>query len=401
MRRIVLIALALLAVASLLVQLVLNRPTGGFENQPAGWASSEAGDDLSGSLAAFHIAAMAVQLSANDYARVTAYASQAYMAARYRDDADGSDGQAAFFSVVRALMPDPSFHATLPKISESTASRDESSRLIQMAATDGYDLNWPPAPVRFTSPLDLGPEKQRYTWAPVTGNGPELERTWGELRTLVEHDCMVPPPPVQSLEQLIDEAKRVTTATRAMEQHPNGDGLTTLGFAYTGGYWQRAEPVRIWLQLIATAAIDAQLSTEESDRMLASAAVAFHDTMILVWRAKFGFLLAHPLAVDPDSYPYLNAQVPTYPSEHAAISRAGAEVLDQFSPRVRPRIELPGSVISAPTTRVLRDADAAVREFSTVAQMMGLAYDFDIPAGERLGSCVARGTLLGLEGAQR
>jgi hypothetical protein len=83
MRRIVLIALALLAVASLLVQLVLNRPTGGFENQPAGWASSEAGDDLSGSLAAFHIAAMAVQLSANDYARVTAYASQAYMAARY------------------------------------------------------------------------------------------------------------------------------------------------------------------------------------------------------------------------------------------------------------------------------------------------------------------------------
>jgi hypothetical protein len=409
MRRYIVVAVTAVGAVSLLVQLAVNRPTGSFERQPAGWASSEASTDLAGNLAAFHEVAMPVQLSVNDYARITAYASAAYMAARYgdtrrtgssRDEQAGGtgseeDGTAAFYAVVREMMPDPAFHERLPQATGSGRADRAATMTIQRAATDGYSENWPPEPVRFVSPLDLGPDKKQYSWGPVMGNGPELERTWGELTPLNLHDCSVAAPPVDSFADLVAAAARVKAASVAMAQHEYRDGLATLGFAYTGGYWQRTEPVRIWLQLVATAALDAKLPTERSDRMLATAAAVFHDTIIAAWDAKFTYLLAHPLAVDRTNNPYQNAQVPSYPSEISAIAAAGAEILDDYTPKVRPRVELPGSVISAPTTRVLPDSGAAVREFSAVAQMMGLAYDFDTTSGEQLGACVARTALAG------
>lgn len=390
MRRKIIALLLVVATASFLVQLKVNKPVAGFDKQPAGWASSLATKDLAGNLAAFHTAAAPVQLSANDYARITAYASIAYMETRYRHSGTPEDGSAAFFLMVRSLMPDPTFHATLPKTTETAASRKGVKELLEKSSADGYDfLDWPGEPVRFSSPLDLGPDKSQYTWAPVMGNGPELEREWGRIKGFHELDCPVPPPPVRSVVELAAAAKKVTALTRQMEANEFGDGLTTLGFAYSGGYWMRSEPVRIWLQIVANAATDKNLPERDRDRMLATAAMIFHDTMIETWRAKYTYLLAHPLAMDRDTFPYVNAHAPSYPSEHTAVAMAGAAVLDHYASGAQPRIELPGSVISAPTTRVLRDSSAAVREFGAVAQMMGLAYDFDVVAGRELGKCVA------------
>jgi hypothetical protein len=389
MRKIIIVSLALILVLSFGFQMLVNKPTSNFDRQPAGWSSSLAKKDLAGNLAAFHEAAAPVLLSANDYARITAYASVGYMEALYVNGGTVEDGSAAFFTVVRLLMPDETFHSRLPKTEDSEIAARALVRLKGKLEGDGYDNNYPPKPVKHSSPLDLGPDKSLYTWSPPMGNGPELERTWGEIEPFYSFDCTVPPPPVRDINELKSAAQRVSASMNAMEQHPNGDGLTTLAYAYAGGYTLRSEPVRIWLQIIANAAVDAEFSQNDSDTLLATAAMAFHDTMIKTWKGKFTHLLAHPLAVDRDNFPLVNATAPSYPSEQTAIAQAGADLLEHFVPGTKPRIELPGSVISSPTTRVLNNGEEAVREFGALSQMLGLAYDFDLKAGSDLGSCVA------------
>jgi hypothetical protein len=394
MRKIIASAIVAVLALSLGLQLLINKPVSSFVGQPDGWSTSKANDDLIGNLATFNEVFAPFGFSPTDYARITAYASQAYMNARYEEFGDVKEGSAAFFKVVRTLMPDPYYHESLPKTSDTGLSDRAAARSLAMAADDAYDRGWPAEPIRHTSPLELGGDKSLYTWAPPWGNGPEMERTWGQLRPFRNNTCQAPPPPVKDFEELSTAAANVRNLMQEMAQHENLAGLTSLAHEYSGGDRVVTEPVRIWLQIIANAALDAKLAERESDTLVATAALAFHDIIIKVWNAKYTYVLAHPIVVmGSDRASLVTPAFPTYPSEQAAIAQAGADLLDLHVVGTKPRIELAGSLISAPTTRILRSTRDAVLEFSAVTQMIGQAYEFDIPAGAALGSCVVKSHL--------
>lgn len=392
MRKRLIVLLAVLALLATGAQLIVNKPYAAFDEQPAGWASTSPTKDLAGSIAAFSQLSAQVFFSVNDYTRITAYATKAYMATRYSDGGEKEESAAAFFEVVRQLVPNDGFRETLPKLELSERARARAKESVDLAAQDGYS-NWPLKPVRFTSPLPLGPDKARYTWAPIAGNGPESERSWGELRGIVNTDCDVPPPPLQNLDQLLASAKLTQQARATLDAHPATDQITSLGFEYVGGPLSRTEPSQLMLQVLANAAIDSKLSERETDKMLATAAIAFHEALITAWRAKFTYLLANPVTLNTEALPLVVANSPSYPSEHVTITKVAMEILERAIPGSKPRVEMSGSLISVPTTRVLPSTEALVAEVGSLLQLLGVTYDFDIPASEQLGGCIAESVI--------
>ena len=395
MRKPLIVLLSILALLATGAQFIVNKPYAAFDEQPAGWASTTASDDLAGSIATFSQLSSQVFLSINDYSRVVAYASKAFMATRYDDGGNKEEASAAFFAVVHELVPNESYRSTLPKLKGNASSKIRANESITLASQDGYS-KWPLEPIVFTSPLNLGPEKKLYSWAPIAINGPELERSWGELQSIVSSDCEVPPPPLQSLDQLLQSAKATEKARDTLDAHPDSDELTSLGFEYVGGPNTRTEPSQLMLQILANAAIDNKLSERETDKMLATAAMAFHEALIKAWKAKFTYLLANPLALDTDTLPLVVASTPSYPSEHITITKVAMDILSKTVSNAKPRIEMSGSLISVPTTRILPSPSALVGEVGALLILLGLVYDFDIAASEKLGSCVATSVTEGL-----
>ena len=389
MRKNLIVIAAIFAILATIAQFVINKPYAAFDEQPAGWASTNPSKDLAGSLAAFSQLSTQMFLSLNDYSRVTAYASKAYIETRYQDGGNKEQSAAAFFAVVRELMPNDAFRSSLPMLEGSKASNERAKASIKLASLDGYD-NWPIKPEILTSPLELGPEKNIYSWAPVNENGPESERTWGKLRSIIDTDCSVPPPPLQNTEQLLTAALSTQKAIEKREAHPDADEIISIGFEYIGGPHMRTEPSRLMLQILANGAIDAKLSEQKTDLMLANAAMAFHDGVIRAWAAKFNYLLASPVALDYNNIPLVLASTPSYPSEHITITKIAMDILEKNIPNVKPRIELPGSLISVPTTRILPSTEALLTEVSSLLKLMGLIYDFDIKASRDLGACIAQ-----------
>ena len=382
--------ISLIAILTLLtsLQLVINKPYKAYDDQPAGWANQVAANDLAGALASFQQATSPMALSANDYARVTAYASKAFMLTRYQDDMGREQAAASFFLVVKDLIPDPAFHEGLPKLDASSQARLNASEVIRFAGQDGYD-KWPLEPMRFSSPLDLGVDTKLYSWAPVAENGPEMERGWGNLTPGLDHQCAVLPPRISNYDELLTAAGGTRKAREALDAHPQADRITSLAFEYVGSSSMRFEPVRIMLQILSNAAVDSDLSEQDRDTLLATAAVAFHDTMIASWKAKFTYLLANPLAINNDQLPLVIAGSPSYPSEILAITSATTSLLDHFAPGNRPRIEMPGSLISVPTTRVHKSTGDLLDEVTSTTKMLGLIYDFDVDPSKDLGNCIA------------
>ena len=393
MRRNLIAIATIFAILATFAQLVINKPYAAFDEQPAGWASTNPSKDLSGSLAAFSQLSAQMFLSVNDYSRVTAYASKAYIETRYQDGESKEQSAAAFFAVIKELIPNDTFRSTLPKLEISNPAQKRANAAIALASNDGYD-NWPLKPEILSSPLQLGPDKKIYSWAPVAENGPESERTWGLLKSIEPNNCSVPPPPLQNVEQLLSAAAHTHKAREKLDSHPDADEITSLGFEYVGGPNMRTEPSQLMLQILANGAIDAKLSERKTDIMLASAAMAFHAGLIKAWEAKFTYLLASPVALDYDNIPLVVASTPSYPSEQITITQIAMDILEANIPGAKPRLEFSGSLISVPTTRVLPSTQALVSEVSSLLKLLGLIYDFDIQASKNLGHCISQTSTL-------
>lgn len=388
-RRVIVIAVSLTGVVlALLVQFRISGPQTPYLDTPPGWPVAAPTKDLPGALNSFHLAALPTYLSPNDYARITAYGTEAYHRTRWERGGDASEAHSAFVITVNTLMKDPDFVKFMPEVSGSLGE-EVATEVLAEANQDGYEQA-DIFPRRWLSPLDIVGDREEYSWRPPYGYGSEVETAWGTLRTHSGSRCDVPPPPVKTIEELRVAAASTLSSVEAYNEHPDIWRINTIVSSWTGGWVLRSDPVRIWLQTAANVADDAGLSENTRDRMLRDTARAIHDALIESWRGKYTHLLVHPNSMFPTRT--ISPAVPlgpSYPSEHAAVASAVATVIDHYAPKTPVRVELAGSLTHLPTTRVLVDAEAAAREAADAALLLGLVYPFDLDAGTVLGRCVA------------
>ena len=139
----------------------------------------------------------------------------------------------------------------------------------------------------------------------------------------------------------------------------------------TGGadrvaYWDRAWPGYRWQEIA--------LEESQKDpkpflwRTMALVSVAIHDATVATWHAKYEYSRSRPSEVDPTIKPIVAVpQSPSYPSEHAAVAAAAADVL--------------GYVFPSSAAVLQRQAEEAAR--SRVEA--GVQYPSDVEAGLALG----------------
>jgi hypothetical protein len=388
-RRATVVTVSLIGVVlALLVQFRISGPQTPYLDPPPGWPVAAPTKDLPGALNSFHLATLATYLSANDYARITAYGTEAYHRTRWERGGDAGDAHAAFVITVNGLMKDTDFVRFMPPVSGSLGG-EVAAEVLAEADQDGYEQAVIP-PRRWVSPLDIVGDRDEFSWRPPYGYGSEVETAWGTLRTHSGGRCDVPVPPVKNIDELRVAAASTLSSIEAYEQHPESWRISSLVSGWTGSSLLRSDPVRIWLQTAANVTDDAGLSEAARDRMLRDTARVIHDAMIESWRGKYTHLLVHPISLFPaGTITPAVPNGPSYPSEHAAVASAVAAVIDHHAPGTPVRVELAGSLTHLPTTRVLADAQVAAREAADAALLLGLTYPFDLDAGSVLGRCVA------------
>ena len=97
-------------------------------------------------------------------------------------------------------------------------------------------------------------------------------------------------------------------------------------------YWDRGWPGYRW-QEIALAEADAD-PTSVLSRTLALVSVAINDATVAAWNAKYQYARARPSDFDPTIEPAVAVpRSPSYPSEHAAVAAATADVLAYVFPK--------------------------------------------------------------------
>jgi hypothetical protein len=91
-------------------------------------------------------------------------------------------------------------------------------------------------------------------------------------------------------------------------------------------YWDRGWPGYRW-QEIALAELQADPGAN-TPRSMALVSIAIHDATVATWRAKYQHARSRPSDVDPTIVPAVAVpRSPSYPSEHAAVAAATADVL--------------------------------------------------------------------------
>lgn len=377
------VALAATLLLALMLQAVLRPPDRTFDAAPEGWTTSSSTDDLVGLLSVLHTTTLPMLLNTTDFARVAAYASEAYWETRYRSPLR-DQAKAAFLEVASVLLVSPAVIDDLPDWDRQQVGSAE--EVLARAAADGYAAGHPD-PVQLTSTLDLGVDPSRYSWRVSGGFGNELERGWGMLTPFAEHNCEVPPPPVVDLAQLQEAAAETNKLVQQLSMRPDIGRIRGLVEAWRSP--QQSNPARGWVLIASNVAVDAGLDRRQTDTMLRDLAVALHDAQIVAWEAKYRFALASPSDVLEDFRLLAAPYNPSYPSEYALAAAVATTVIDRHAPGVRVRLEIPGTLISVPTTRVYANTADARTEAELVGQILGLDYTFSVIAGRDLGRCIA------------
>ena len=213
-------------------------------------------------------------------------------------------------------------------------------------------------------------------WAPLSGQR-ALEPGWGRVQPIgLAPDALpqvTPPPGWQSAEftadreRFADQQTRLTPADRALAAHwAAGSGSVT--------------PLGLWIEEALRLSEQARLDGSDLAQVLAATAVAGHDAFISCWQGKFEYNVARPQSwmnrAQPGWAPPLpTPPFPSYPSGHATVSGAAAEMLAQFFP--------------LQARQLRRDAQDAA--FSRVVG--GIHWGVDGAAGLDVGQRVARALL--------
>ncbi|WP_414656498.1 vanadium-dependent haloperoxidase [Deinococcus sp. VB343] len=219
-------------------------------------------------------------------------------------------------------------------------------------------------------------------WEPLNGQHP-LEPGWGRVSPIGLNRQNLPrvaPPPAwnspefaQDRADFAEQQTRLTAQDLALAHHwAAGVGTVT--------------PLGMWMEEALRQGEQARLGGPELTRLLTLTAVAGHNAFISCWQAKFEYNVARPQSWLTRQQAGWSPALPTppfpsYPSGHATVSGAAAEVLAQFFP--------------LQARQLRQQADAAA--FSRVVG--GIHWSVDGSAGLDAGQRVAQ-ALLNLPTAQ-
>jgi membrane-associated phospholipid phosphatase len=161
-----------------------------------------------------------------------------------------------------------------------------------------------------------------------------------------------------------------TAATAAEIQDLKAHAAPDAAMLDSVAYWDRGWPGYRWQEIL--------LSESAKDgkpllwRSLALVSVAIQDATIAAWHAKYQYSRQRPSDVDTTIHPLVSVpRSPSYPSEHAAVAAAAADVLAYIFPSDAARL-----------TQLAGEAGQ-----SRIAA--GVQFPSDVKAGEALGHEVA------------
>jgi len=139
-------------------------------------------------------------------------------------------------------------------------------------------------------------------------------------------------------------------------------------------FWDAGAPPYRWIEMLSDRVRSGRLPVSPlSFRAYALLSVAMYDATAAAWDSKYAYKRPRPGDVDPTIRPLVRTpDTPSYPSEHAVVSAAAAEVLAYLFPN------------EAANFRDLADEAARSRLFA------GVQYPSDVTAGLDLGRAVGR-----------
>jgi hypothetical protein len=171
-----------------------------------------------------------------------------------------------------------------------------------------------------------------------------------------------------------------------------------------GRFWGGAIQ-NYWNEIAQTAALARGLDVARTARLFALLNLSLADTVIAFYDAKYTYQFWRPVTAireaDQDSNPQTDADPnwlplptntaadPSYPGAHAAISGAGAAVLDSFFGQDRLKLQVTSEVMPG-VLRSFNGFSAVADEASVSRIYAGQHFSFDENAGGRLGRKVAR-----------
>ena len=169
---------------------------------------------------------------------------------------------------------------------------------------------------------------------------------------------------------------------------------TTIATFWGGSIWN------YWNEIAQSASLAHHDTLAQDARLFAQLNVAFADSVIAFYDAKYTYHLWRPQAAirsgfagftaDPSWTPLSKTPAdPSYPGAHATISAAGATVLDSFFHSDSQALTVTSEVMPG-TTRQFSGFAAAANEASASRIFAGVHTQLDEDAGQQLGGSVAR-----------
>jgi membrane-associated phospholipid phosphatase len=188
-------------------------------------------------------------------------------------------------------------------------------------------------------------------------------------RTAIVKDVealMPPPPPAHGS----PVARAELDELKAWQQRRTEEDLKAIR------YWDDVPVPMRWSEEVRSEIITASLVPPRGARALALVHAAMYDATVATWRAKARHLRPLPAQVNPFLKPVAGEPgIPSYPSEHAAISMAAAVVMSDMFPDHQEALLKKARLVGE--TRVAA----------------GAAFRSDVEAGFALGERVARAVL--------
>ena len=240
--------------------------------------------------------------------------------------------------------------------------RAVAAEVVEHAKSDGYSDAW-------TGDIPTGPDKwYSLTGTPPTGASLVDARAW--LLASQDQFRPAPHPAFGSPEfaEALAEVRRYSDTRTSVQ-----DSIAKFWAMGAGTH----TPAGHWNAEASALAVKYRMNEHRATRLLALVNTAMYDAIIASNDAKYHYWLLRPSQADPAitlSVPPL-PNFPAYPSNHATISSAGAEILAAAFPSEARRLR------------------AAAEEAAMSRVYGGIHYRFDGDAGLELGRRVAAWTL--------
>jgi uncharacterized protein YjbI with pentapeptide repeats len=225
---------------------------------------------------------------------------------------------------------------------------------------------------------------------------PALEPAWGGLTRFLAASATCDPPAPAS--DQLESARR----TQALGNGASEDQRAAARF-WDDERIRTATPTGHWTfiaaEILGSRISSGELTVREAFETMSYMTIAMADALSETWEAKYRYRTARPITILEQAgeqwRSYLtNPPFPAYPSGHAAISRAAAEVLTSQLGRVS--FTSDGGTESAGGNRVLNISPRSFESFDEAATEAGMSrlwggihVEEDFEGGAGIGKCVS------------